>query len=140
MTEPQPNGRLSPADVTALVDLMAGMLDRMEARIIGRLDDNSRLASERWVKHDTELVANTKRVVDRFVLIETALDADIAVLEAHLAHERDEQLIHEARVKPVRMSIGYAEKHWRTIALWAVMILTLLGVTVGRLHDLGIIP
>lgn len=140
--EPQPTngGYMSAADVTGLLSLMDVRLGRMEDRILARLDLNSAGAAERWAKHDADLATNTKRISERFMKIESALDADIALLNAHLAAEHDAALVTEARIKPVRMSLSYVEKHWRTIVLWIVMILTLLGVTVGRLHDFGIGP
>jgi hypothetical protein len=134
----EPNGRLSPTEVTALITLIDARLGRMEDRIIARLDLNSAGAAERWLKHDAELAVNTKRVVDRFALLETALDKHVVAMDAHLIAAHDAELISAARIAPVKLSLGYAEKHWRTFLLWVVMILTLMGVGFGRLLDLGL--
>ena len=104
--EPQPTngGYMSAADVTGVLSLIDVRLGRMEDRILARLDLNSAGAAERWAKHDADLATNTKRISDRFMKIESALDADIALLNAHLAAEHDAALVMQARMKPVRMA------------------------------------
>ena len=127
--EAQPsNGVLTATDVTALVGLMSGMLDRMESRIIARLDDNSRLASERWQKHDAELEANTRRVVKRFEVIEGELLTVSNCLKGHLDKEHDEAVTTSARVRPVKTVLGWAIVNWKNIALLVIAALTALGI------------
>lgn len=126
MSEEQPpNGVLTANDVTALVGLMSGMLDRMETRIIARLDENSIRATERWKKHDDELEANTKRIVDRFEKIEADLIDVSRCIHGHLAKEHDEEVALQARVKPVRTIGLWLAMNWRSLLL---ALLALLGV------------
>ena len=126
--EPSANGILTATDVTALVSLMSGMLDRMESRIIARLDDNSRLAAERWQKHDAELAANTTRVVKRFEAIESELLTVSNCLKGHLEREHDEDIATAARVRPVKTVLGWAIANWKNIALLVIAVLTALGI------------
>ena len=127
--QPAPNGGvLTASDVTALMGLMSGMLDRMEGRILARLDDNSRMASERWTKHDQELEANTKRVIKRFEEIERDLLTVSRSLEAHLAKEHDDAVAIEARTRPVRSLLGWLIVNWKNVALLLIALLTALGI------------
>jgi hypothetical protein len=128
--DPQPtNGNvLTATDVTALVSLMSGMLDRMESRIIARLDDNSRLASERWAKHDAELAENTKRVVKRFEVVEADLLTVSNCLKGHLDKEHDEELASEIRVRPVKSIGRFVVANWKDILILVIGVLAVLGV------------
>jgi hypothetical protein len=133
MTDETTNGTsLTATDVTALVTLMSGMLDRMEGRIIGRLDDNAQGAAERWERHDKELAANTKRITDRFMVIEAALDEHLQVANIHFAKEHDSEIATEARVKPVRTAAGWLWANWKTIVLILFALLGVLGLAEAR--------
>lgn len=122
------NGILTAGDVTALVGLMSGMLDRMESRIIARLDDNSRLASERWTKHDAELAANTSRVVKRFEVIEADLLTVSNCLKGHLDAAHDAEVATDARVRPVKSVGRWVVVNWKSLALLVIAVLTALGI------------
>jgi len=134
---------MSIIEVTGLVNMFAGMLDRMEQRIIARLDDNSRMASERWAKHDQELERNREAVVARFLAIEKGLDDHLTVANERWAKEHDEDVRMDARVQPVKNGIRYAMIHWRTIVLFVLIFLTMIGVifnaiNINQLHqDIG---
>ena len=134
---------MSIIEVTGLVNMFAGMLDRMEQRIIARLDDNSRMASERWAKHDQELERSREAVIARFLSIEKGLDDHLTVANERWAKEHDDDVRMDARVQPVKNGIRYAMIHWRTIALFVLVLLTLLGVifnaaSIDQLHqDIG---
>lgn len=134
---PNGNGILTANDVTALVSLMSGMLDRMEGRIIGRLDDNSRLASERWQKHDSELEANPRRVVARFEAIEAELLTVSQCLKAHLDKEHDEQVAVDARVRPVKTVLGFVVANWKSIALAILALAGIVGWAGLETHIIG---
>jgi hypothetical protein len=127
--DPQPTGNvLTATDVTALVSLMSGMLDRMESRIIARLDDNSRGASERWAKHDAELATSTARVVKRFEGLEVELLTVSNCLKGHLDKEHDEDLVSDARVRPVKSLGRWLATNWKDILISLLGVLVLLGV------------
>ena len=124
----QPNGRLSPTEVTALITLIDARLGRMEDRIIARLDQNSAGATERWAKHDAELAENTKRIVARFLLIEKCLDDHIVIANAHFGREHDAVLVSAARQRPVRLTISWLAANWKDLVILAVGILVVLGI------------
>ena len=124
----QPNGRLSPTEVTALITLIDARLGRMEDRIIARLDQNSAGATERWAKHDAELAENTKRIVARFLLIEKCLDDHIVIANAHFGREHDAVLVSAARQRPVRLTISWLAANWKDLVILAVGVLVVLGI------------
>jgi hypothetical protein len=124
----QPNGRLSPTEVTAFITLIDARLGRMEDRIIARLDQNSAGATERWAKHDAELAENTKRIVARFLLIEKCLDDHIVIANAHFGREHDAVLVSAARQRPVRLTISWLAANWKDLVILAVGVLVVLGI------------
>ena len=124
----QPNGRLSPTEVTAFITLIDARLGRMEDRIITRLDQNSAGATERWAKHDAELAENTKRIVARFLLIEKCLDDHIVIANAHFGREHDAVLVSAARQRPVRLTISWLAANWKDLVILAVGALVVLGI------------
>ena len=114
VTEPQNGNGLS------ILHLFEVMLLAMERRLVEKMDDNSRLASERWAKHDLELEANTKRVVERFVALETTLGL-------HLDEAKNRKLVAEARTRPIRSSAGWLWDHWRDVVLLLVGLFALVS-------------
>ena len=126
---------LSVAETTALINVFAGMLNSSTQLIIARLDDNARMASERWVRHDAELERNRELVVARFLNVECALDAHLMVANAHFAKEHDEDLVMDARVQPVKTSLAYVAAHWKTAALVVLSVVGLLGVWLDFIRD-----
>jgi len=126
---------LSVAETTALINVFAGMLNSSTQLIIARLDDNARMASERWVRHDAELERNRELVGARFLNVECALDAHLMVANAHFAKEHDEDLVMDARVQPVKTSLAYVAAHWKTAALVVLSVVGLLGVWLDFIRD-----
>jgi hypothetical protein len=116
---------LTASEITGLIGLFQTMLDAMEGRIIDRLDINSRGATERWQKHDAELATNTARVVARFEKVETAIDLTTKALQAHLDREHDDDVRMDARIRPIRGSIGWVWSHWRDIVLLVIGLIAL---------------
>ena len=106
-----PASVMTVTEFTGLVALITGMLTAMEARILGRLDDNSRHAAERWERHD----ADSKRVLAdwdaRFGRLEDRV-------ETHLKAEEHEDTVWDARVGPLRTGLHILVKNWRSIALF----------------------
>ena len=115
---------LTAPEITALIGLFQGMLDRTERNILDRLDENSRGATMRWTKHDDELAANTRRITVRFEKVENAIDVTTKALEAHLDREHDEDIRMDARIRPIRGSIAWVWQQRRDI----VIVLIGLGV------------
>lgn len=114
---PTNGGQMSVTEVTGLVQLFNNQLLAMEGRLAAKMDENSRAAAERWARHDQELEANTKRIVARFEKLEAAILVVEKTLEAHLDREHEEDLITEARVKPVKTVFGWLWSHWRDLLL-----------------------
>jgi hypothetical protein len=112
----------------ALVAHITGLLSEMEGRIMNRLDANSQGAAERWRKHDEELAVNTKRVVERFVKIESVLDAHISEANAFFAKQHDEDVASDARVRPVRTTLAWVIEHWGSILLFLFGLLGFLAI------------
>lgn len=114
---PEGTGTMTVSEVTGLVNLFNNQLALMEGRLVNKMDDNSRLASERWVRHDAELDRNTKRIVARFEAIEGSILTIEKTLNAHLDKEHDEEIATEARVKPVKNVAGWFWRNWRDLLL-----------------------
>jgi hypothetical protein len=121
----------------ALIAHMTDLLSKMENRIMERLDDNSRGATERWAKHDRELEQNTKRVIARFEIIEADLLTVSKALEAHLDKEHDEELATQARVKPIRTVGLIVVQNWKSIALAIFALLGIIGWAGLETHIIG---
>ena len=143
--QPQPsNGNgsgLSGADMLALMGHITGLLTAMEGRIMDRLTENASGATIRWSAHETkhaeELADNTKRIVDRFVKLETALDSHIVVLNAHLKKEELEDITVQARVQPVKTLGMFLVANWRTLVIVMFIVLGLFGWTELDAHIAG---
>lgn len=116
---------LTASEITGLIGLFQTMLDAMEGRIIDRLDANSRGASDRWRKHDEELAANTQRVVARFERVEAAIATTAKALEMHLDREHDDDVRMDARIRPIRGSLGWVWAHWRDLVLLGIGLVAL---------------
>lgn len=127
MTDPSAtNGNgLSGADMLALIAHMSNLLGEMEGRIMARLTENSQGAADRWRKHDEELERNTKRVVQRFEVIEADLLTVSNCLKAHLDKEHDEEVATQARVRPVKTLAQWLAVNWKSVLL---AILALAGI------------
>lgn len=116
-TLPESTGTMTVSEVTGLVNLFNSQLALMEGRLVNKMDDNSRLASERWVKHDAELDKNTKRIVARFESIEGSILVIERTLNDHLDKEHDDEVAMEARVRPVKSVAGWFWRNWRDLLL-----------------------
>ena len=133
MTEmqPQPASEASSSvmtvtEFTGLLALIAPMLTAMEGRIIGRLNENSDLAKERWERHDSDSKRTLAAIEERFGGLETALNG-------HLDAERVEDVAQLARIQPVKSAAGFIGRNWRSIALAIASILGILGLAEGKL-------
>jgi len=98
-----------------ILHLFEVMLLAMEQRLTAKMDDNSRLASERWVRHDREAEA----MVARLAALETTLGL-------HLDEARTHKLIVDARARPIRSFVGWLWDHWRDLVLLAIGLFALL--------------
>jgi len=116
---------LSGADMLALLTRIDDMLSKMEGRIMDRLAANSQGATDRWKKHDDELVLNAERVIKRFEKIEVELLEVSRCIHGHLAKEHDEEVALQARIMPVRSFGLWLAQNWRSLLL---ALLALLGV------------
>ena len=129
------NGAMTVSEVTGLVNLFTSMLNTSTAQIIARIDDNAKSETERWRKHDLELERNRVAVVERFLKIERSLDEHLQVANAHFTKEHDEDLVMDARVRPVRVSLAYVAGHWKTVLLVLLSVLGLMGVWLDVIRD-----
>jgi hypothetical protein len=128
---------LSGGDMLALLTRIDDMLGKMEGRIMERLSVNFAAEADRWRRHDEELTKNTKRVVDRFEVIEAELLTVSNCLKAHLEKEHDEQVRTDARVKPVRTVALIVVQNWKSIALLILALLGILGWAGLETHIAG---
>ena len=119
---------MTASEVATLVSLMQTILDRTERNILDRLDVNSKGAHIRWEKHDAELATNTKLVTDKFLAIEGRLDAHLTIANAHFAREHDDDLVMQARVRPVQIGVAWAANHWKDIVILGVGLVGLFAV------------
>jgi len=124
LVTPQEVKTMTATEITGLVNLFNGMMIAMEGRLIAKLDENSRGAADRWAKHDRDLETNTARVIARFEKMESAILTVEKTLEAHLDREHEENLIMEARVRPVKTFAEYLSRNWKTIFLIIALITT----------------
>jgi len=125
--DPAPNGN-NVADAAALIAAVATLVAGSTQTIMARLDENSRGASERWRLHDEELARNRETITAKFLKIESALDAHIVIANQHFAREHDDDLVMQARVRPVRLGVAWMASHWKDIAILLVGILGFLAV------------
>lgn len=116
---PTENGvpRWVASDVLGVINVFERMLLAMEARLVAKMDDNSRLATERWAAHDRDLEANTKRIVERFARIEADFIELEKELREHLRKEEREDIAAEARVKPLKGMVAWFWRNWRDVVL-----------------------
>lgn len=116
---------LSPSEITSLIGLFQVMLDRTERNILDRLDDNSKGASARWRKHDEELATNRGLIVDRFERVEAAIATTSKALEAVLDRDHDDDVRMDARIRPLRGTLGWLWAHWRDLVLLLIGLIAL---------------
>lgn len=142
------NGQMSVSEVMGLVRLFNDSLLAMEARLGAKMDDNSRIASERWTKHDREFeraLADVEKrfskletaMENRFCAVEKALQAHIVIAQERWDKEHDEDLILDARLTPVKGAIAYFRRNWKTILLVIMSILAVLGFSSETLRNLA---
>jgi ferric-dicitrate binding protein FerR (iron transport regulator) len=115
--EPRDDGSMSARDVTSLVTLFVTMLASTKAEIIAAMDANSHRAAERWQTHEREHASTLGRLAD--------LERE---LHAHLDKEERDDLIMDARIRPLRTLGHRAVLHWRDIVIFLFALLALLGV------------
>jgi hypothetical protein len=116
VTEETPNDMPPPPVVAAiaaagsnegaLLNVLLTQLDNAEKRLSAKMDANAASAMRRWEHHDiehrtlSEAVGELKRQFDE-----------------HMRQEREEDLVFDARMAPMRR-LGYIiGKEWRTIAI-----------------------
>jgi len=144
---PVSNGTMSVTEVTGLVQLFNNQLLAMEGRLSSKMDDNSRMASERWVKHDHDSERILADIEKRFIKMETEmckqtaaiaaeLKAHIAVADAYWAKEHEAEIALNARLTPVKGAVAYFRRNWKTILLVIVSILAVLGFSVNTLETI----
>jgi hypothetical protein len=150
-TVPPSNGNgansMTVTEVTGLVQLFNNQLLAMEGRLSAKMDDNSRMASERWVKHDHDSERILGDIEKRFVNLETEfckqtsliaedLKAHVAIADAHWKKEHDAEVALDARLTPVKGLIGYVRSNWKTILLLIVSVLAILGFSATTLENI----
>jgi len=122
---PEVPSRWSASDVIGVINVFERMLLAMEARLVAKMDENSRLASDRWAQHDAQLAANEKKIVDRFARLEGDLVTMETVLNAHLKKEETESIVNEARIRPIMGSIAWFWKNWRDVVLLVIGVIAM---------------
>jgi hypothetical protein len=125
--EPESNGSIG--DAASLIAAVATLVAGSTQTIMSRLDENARGATERWRLHDEQLADNTRRVVARFEALERGLTTTEQALRQHLDAQHDEDLVMQARVRPVRIGVAWMVAHWKDVAILVVAVLGLFAVT-----------
>jgi hypothetical protein len=122
-------------EATSLIAAVATLISSSTATIMARLDALERGETTRWRLHDEELERNRATITAKFEKIETelaaeivrveqALEAHLVVANAHFAREHDDDLVMQARIRPVRTAGQWIVKNWKTIALVIALITT----------------
>jgi len=119
---------MTASEVATLVSLFQTMLDRTERNILDRLDENSRGANARWTKHDEELDRNREAIAGKFLAMEKRLDDHLVIANAHFTREHDDDLVMQARVRPVQIGVAWAANHWKDIVILSVGVVGLFAV------------
>jgi hypothetical protein len=120
---PEVPPRWSAGDVLGVINVFERMLLAMEARLVAKMDDNSRLAADRWAQHDAQLALNEKRILARFERLEADLVKMETVLNDHLKKEEHEDIVNEARIRPLKGTIGWLWHNWRDLLIIAIGLL-----------------
>ena len=128
MTEHDGSNGAGVADAAALIAAVATLVSGSTQTIMARLDENARGATERWRLHDEELSRNRASITAKFLKIETALDDHTTVANAHFAREHDDDLVMQARVRPVQIGVAWAANHWKDIVILGVGLVGLFAV------------
>jgi len=124
-----PNGNgMTVADVTGLIALMADMLNKMEGRIIDRLNINAEGAKDRWVIHDRDAAIAMAKVDEEIALLRADLAAHLVVANVHFDKERTEEIASDARVRPVRTTLAWIIEHWGQILLFLFGVLGFFAI------------
>src|SRR5512141_878430 len=115
-------GTMTVSEVTSLVTLFNGMLLAMEGRLARKIEDMAQVSRDRWARHDLDLDRERALMLARFERIEK-------VVNDHISQEHEEEIILEARVRPVKNVFSYLAKNWRTVLLIIVSVLALIDVS-----------
>lgn len=109
------HGTTSSTELT-IVTIVLQQLTLMEARLGARIDKIDASAAGRWVAHATE-----HDEIERLL-------KDVAHrLDAHLQDERDDELVMQARIDPVKRLLGWCAREWRTLAIVALLLLDFIA-------------
>lgn len=113
---------ISTADPVSIVNLVLVQMGELERRLGAKIDSNAASAMRRWEHHDqehrtlSEAVGELKRQFD-----------------AHLQAERDEDLVMEARLGPVKRAGAWLVREWRTVAIAGLVVVDVVSQAVGIL-------
>jgi hypothetical protein len=114
----QPTFSVSLDAIMTLIHSFGTMVSAMERRIADRMAENAEASKERWGKWEERLGKVERQVAD------------------HLREEHEDEIRTEARVRPVRLSLAYVGRHWRTAALLILSALALAGYGVETLRTI----
>jgi hypothetical protein len=102
---------MTVVDATAILTLFEQMLLAMETRFIARDEDTRRLEAGRWEAHLHEHT----------------------VIDTHLREVHEDELVVQARVRPVRNTFVWLADHWRDVVLLAIGLVALATLITDRL-------
>jgi hypothetical protein len=118
---------MSVMDVTSLVTMFGGMLSAMEGRILDRMRENSLAATDRWRLHDEQLTRDREAVIGRFTKIELRVEEVGVAVTAHHQAAHEDQLVADARIKPVKGAVAWIWRNRNSILLVVISVLAILG-------------
>lgn len=117
--------------VATLIHSFFGMMQGVEKRITDRIIENAEASKERWARSESIDSERWKQWEARFDEYCNITNEHIEVVEIkiddHLKAEEKAEERMDARVRPVQNVLSYASRHWRTIALAAVVIVDVVG-------------
>lgn len=131
---PPPQGPQGSEGV-AIVGIVLQQMESMKADILRKIDDNARSATRRWNTHEEEHDEHGK--------VHDDLASAIAELkrqfDEHMRKERDEQLVRDTRMGPLRATwrLFTADKRWVVVFLY--MGFQMLDDFMQFLHQIGLL-
>lgn len=131
-----PEPSLSIQDVTSLVHLFNNMLSGVEGRLVAKLDENERRAQLQWSAHGKETDVVVTSFNTHYADLAQRVDSIEKRVNIHLDKERDETLVLNARVAPIKSVVLLVVKNWKTILLVILALLALFDISADTIRKI----
>jgi len=110
--QPPPGSALTGTDMLSLIARIDDMLGKMEGRIMDRLGDNASAAAERWKLHDIASERTISGIRAEVAILRADLIEHLRIANLHFDKEEHDQIILDARVKPVKTTVQWLVSNW----------------------------